>query len=673
MPEAGRILRIAGAMLLIAGAMTQMAAAQKGAARPAGAPADRFPGVTLFYDMKRGSNGDFIPMSRSTTPGAALRVIICRPQTFRTGYNVAFKQEDNHTSTVDPSILKLLTGLVASSPTKLSDIDLKGLTGAGKALADSISSDAVHIGLPPGIKGKYAKWDAAFADYIREAVSPSDFALGVAKLRSGLLRAVSQASTNANVREAAIGTVKKVLEDPDYGWGAKLTTYTRSYQPLTLDPDYLQEIGDNQIRIDGYAGPAEAALRDAMEKDYSADDMAKVRDDYASKITDPVDNAYKSLRARRKALILATNDLLIEIDKFRSASESGQVLRAYSRQIARSTDPTKPIREEETFTDGDRDTPVALSKEDAETVNGTLKGDEAAKIKALKTILEAQGDLIDNLAERVNKRNEMVSSVDKQKSTYLDSLGALLDAEQKLFVQIIDVKKHPVRVLQAIGHSPGDAVQAVVTVTEAALPTLPAVPGETVVEVTIPPDKAPPDKAPVAAAEKPAAANDGGAKDPVTLSTKTASVKVYNRFVTDYSVGPYASNLTNRNFTTTPVGGVAGSGSFVVTEGAKDQLRADKAGFIHWYRTNSGHVAPALTLGFKLDHLDQYLLGGSLVFGSKDRIILTGGMSVGKVTTLSGVGLGETIGVAAPPTANVYRTGFFLGISFALNLGGGGK
>ena len=118
-----------------------------------------------------------------------------------------------------------------------------------------------------------------------------------------------------------------------------------------------------------------------------------------------------------------------------------------------------------------------------------------------------------------------------------------------------------------------------------------------------------------------------------------------------------------------------------------DEIVAENAGafspsattFLHFYSYSARKVslAGSFGLGFPMlgdagNQAIQFFAGPSLFIGTKQRMILTGGLMGGRVTRLSkGFQVGDSFDPynGDIPTRNPYELGFFIGTSF--NLGGG--
>ncbi len=100
--------------------------------------------------------------------------------------------------------------------------------------------------------------------------------------------------------------------------------------------------------------------------------------------------------------------------------------------------------------------------------------------------------------------------------------------------------------------------------------------------------------------------------------------------------------------------------------------------FFHFYPQSAGNVSIGgnFGIGFPLSNSDggqslSFFLGPSFVIGKGQRIVLSTGIKGGRVEQLSqGLKTGDVLPpFSSIPTKNVYKLGYFLGISF--NLGGG--
>ena len=69
----------------------------------------------------------------------------------------------------------------------------------------------------------------------------------------------------------------------------------------------------------------------------------------------------------------------------------------------------------------------------------------------------------------------------------------------------------------------------------------------------------------------------------------------------------------------------------------------------------------------------RYLLGGSMLWGKRNKLSVTGGLSLGKIKELSSIVTVEQDGILtvpvdteSVPTFNKLKTGWFIGISYVI-------
>jgi len=97
--------------------------------------------------------------------------------------------------------------------------------------------------------------------------------------------------------------------------------------------------------------------------------------------------------------------------------------------------------------------------------------------------------------------------------------------------------------------------------------------------------------------------------------------------------------------------------------------------YLHFYGQSKGNVSFAGTFGIGLGFgnqesttcasLSNFFIGPSLIIGKKQRIVLTGGLTGGKLERLdNGLELGDEFMESTIPLKSVYELGTFLGISF---------
>lgn len=95
------------------------------------------------------------------------------------------------------------------------------------------------------------------------------------------------------------------------------------------------------------------------------------------------------------------------------------------------------------------------------------------------------------------------------------------------------------------------------------------------------------------------------------------------------------------------------------------------AALVHLYHRNAGPVAfgPTIGIGLSLNDLRalQFMLGGSLVMGDQEHIVLSAGMLGGQVAKLSpGFSIGSTVNGSTIPTEAGFDVGLFVGMSYGL-------
>jgi len=151
-----------------------------------------------------------------------------------------------------------------------------------------------------------------------------------------------------------------------------------------------------------------------------------------------------------------------------------------------------------------------------------------------------------------------------------------------------------------------------------------------------------------------------GLADPATAAAIETPVRldVYGRQVLDFTLGQVFTGLKDRNYHKDSLD--------VVQKGINAGSDFQSAALAHWYRTpRPNNVAFGLTLGTTLDaDRPRILLGGSAIYGSATRVVLSFGLAMGDVTRLNGMRVGQNIGDLDLDTASVRRTSIFAGLSF---------
>lgn len=108
-----------------------------------------------------------------------------------------------------------------------------------------------------------------------------------------------------------------------------------------------------------------------------------------------------------------------------------------------------------------------------------------------------------------------------------------------------------------------------------------------------------------------------------------------------------------------------------ISSGLIDRFTPAAAAFIHLYRRTAGPVTigPVFGIGMSLNHLRaaQFMLGGSIVMGESDRVMISAGMMGGQVEKLSpGYYEGSAIVGSSVPTEEGFDVGLFVGMSYGL-------
>lgn len=163
-------------------------------------------------------------------------------------------------------------------------------------------------------------------------------------------------------------------------------------------------------------------------------------------------------------------------------------------------------------------------------------------------------------------------------------------------------------------------------------------------------------------------------------STQPDNEKIYelklftkNRFRFDFSTGiGTLFNLSNRSYSLIPGG--ADSATIKKNPG-NEKFIPVIAAFLHGGYDIGASFKPALTLGLSLDassiDITTVLFGISAMMGREERLILTGGWAMKKISTLRSdfvagqtyakIDIGSTI-----PTESVFKGGWFLALSYNL-------
>lgn len=170
-------------------------------------------------------------------------------------------------------------------------------------------------------------------------------------------------------------------------------------------------------------------------------------------------------------------------------------------------------------------------------------------------------------------------------------------------------------------------------------------------------------------------------------------VWIYGGFKFDVSAGIFFSSLENREFTfaSNPIPESVDTAQPDMPDDSQDQTTTDAEGKAilpknlgGWeygfgtllnlsYRTGTW-VKPTFSFGAMLtdDTKFQFLIGGGGIFGKKERIILHGGLALGRVTRLQSgiIADGETLYAfeteGSIPTEEEFHSSFFFGITYNL-------
>lgn len=165
---------------------------------------------------------------------------------------------------------------------------------------------------------------------------------------------------------------------------------------------------------------------------------------------------------------------------------------------------------------------------------------------------------------------------------------------------------------------------------------------------------------------------------PFGVETPVVSMKVIRRHRVTFSTGLFGSSLSNEKFINKPnyvtdintqVDTVA---SYTLSKEGTDNYTVGLAAFMHYtwhYEYNYG-TGFSIGVGYDLDKNVQYLLGGTLVLGAKNRVIFSGGLSFAQKEQLSrGFKLETTSNAPIDfKTVKKIETGAFISFSYNLNL-----
>lgn len=105
-----------------------------------------------------------------------------------------------------------------------------------------------------------------------------------------------------------------------------------------------------------------------------------------------------------------------------------------------------------------------------------------------------------------------------------------------------------------------------------------------------------------------------------------------------------------------------------IEEEKGDAFTPSLSTMFHFYKQTPSPVGLGGSIGFGVP-IDgnkdfQYMLGGSVIFGKTQRVILNIGALGGKTEVLNGVKVGDSIGTGSPvPTKEVFDLGFYLGLT----------
>ena len=182
-----------------------------------------------------------------------------------------------------------------------------------------------------------------------------------------------------------------------------------------------------------------------------------------------------------------------------------------------------------------------------------------------------------------------------------------------------------------------------------------------------------------------AAAQDNVTKEPIATVTSIDGVKV------EYSTGLMLHNLVNTSFsisqrgengqvlppiTTTDASGASVTGPAArIVRDPQDTLQVAFSAFAHVYQRKSQFVKPGFSFGVGIrEALSSPIiaLGPSLIFGERQRGIVTYGIAFGRVKRLNGFSVGQVLpqntpGLSSPlPTTDKFVFGQFISVTFNL-------
>jgi hypothetical protein len=108
-------------------------------------------------------------------------------------------------------------------------------------------------------------------------------------------------------------------------------------------------------------------------------------------------------------------------------------------------------------------------------------------------------------------------------------------------------------------------------------------------------------------------------KDGAITEKYLTRISASNRRVIDFSAGFVATNLTSKNYLIS---------NNTVTQGTSSDLNFGTAVLAHFYLTSRNNLSIGPVLGVTLEEPRRYLLGLSLVYGSRHRIGLSFGLAL---------------------------------------------
>ncbi len=110
------------------------------------------------------------------------------------------------------------------------------------------------------------------------------------------------------------------------------------------------------------------------------------------------------------------------------------------------------------------------------------------------------------------------------------------------------------------------------------------------------------------------------------------SLEVLEGFKIDFSSGVYATNVINYKFVT-----FKESGKYKVLRNDEGNLNLGLAalGHIYWRCFENINLGLNIGAGVSNDEIVHYFLGGSIMLGKKQRVVLNGGATIGRVNRLS--------------------------------------